>query len=88
MAYGNRLQTSFYLLLISLLLFSQTPTTLLLKPNGEFYSFGFGARDHYHDLEETEAKKWCYFEKFKMTLHSSQVGSDVKLGGWGLPTEC
>lgn len=51
----------------------KTPTTLLLKPNGEFHSFGFGARDHYHDLEEVEAKKWYYFEKFKMSLHSSQV---------------
>ena len=51
----------------------KTPTTLLLKPNGEFHSFGFGARDHYHDLEEAEAKKWYYFEKFKMSLHSSHV---------------
>lgn len=51
----------------------KTPTTLLLKPNGEFHSFGFGARDCYHDLEEGEAKKWYYFEKFKMSLHSSQV---------------
>jgi len=51
----------------------KTPTTLLLKPNGDFHSFGFGARDFYHDLEEAEAKKWYYFEKFKMTLHSSQV---------------
>ena len=53
----------------------KTPTTLLLKPNGEFHSFGFGARDQYHDLEELEAKKWHYFEKFKMSLHSSQVSS-------------
>ena len=51
----------------------KTPTTLLLRPNGEFHSFGFGARDHYHDLEEAEAKKWYYFEKFKMSLHSSHV---------------
>lgn len=51
----------------------KTPTTLLLKPNGEFHSFGFGARDFYHDLEEIEAKKWYYFEKFKMSLHSNQV---------------
>lgn len=51
----------------------KTPTTLLLKPNGEFHSFGFGARDIYHDLEEGEAKKWYYFEKFKMSLHSNQV---------------
>ena len=51
----------------------KTPTTLLLKPNGDFHSFGFGARDFYHDLEEAEARKWYYFEKFKMSLHSNQV---------------
>ena len=51
----------------------KTATTLLLKPNGDFHSFGFGARDFYHDLEAIEAKKWYYFEKFKMNLHSSQA---------------
>ena len=55
----------------------KTPTTLLLRPNGEFHSFGFGARDHYHDLEEVEAKKWYYFEKFKMSLHSSHVSASL-----------
>ena len=55
----------------------KTPTTLLLRPNGEFHSFGFGARDHYHDLEEVEAKKWYYFEKFKMSLHSSHVSAQA-----------
>ena len=49
------------------------PTTLLLKPDGSFHSFGYGARDFYHDLEHSEAKKWLYFEKFKMSLHSSEV---------------
>ena len=51
----------------------KTPTTLLLKPDGSFHSFGFGARDFYHDLEPEDAKKWMYFEKFKMTLHSDKV---------------
>lgn len=51
----------------------KTPTTLLLKPNGDFHSFGFSARDNYHDLDENEAKRWFYFEKFKMALHSNQV---------------
>ena len=58
----------------------KTPTTLLLRPNGEFHSFGFGARDHYHDLEEAEAKKWYYFEKFKMSLHSSHVSEIFSVG--------
>lgn len=47
----------------------KTPTTLLLLPDGKFHSFGFAARDFYHDLDPQEAKKWLYFEKFKMTLH-------------------
>ena len=60
----------------------KTPTTLLLKPNGDFHSFGFSARDFYHDLEESEARKWYYFEKFKMTLHSSQVRHTVPYMKW------
>lgn len=51
----------------------KTPTTLLLKPDGSFHSFGFGARDFYHDLEPDDAKKWMYFEKFKMSLHTNKV---------------
>ena len=51
----------------------KTPTTLLLKPDGTFHSFGFGARDFYHDLDSHDAKKWLYFDKFKMTLHASEV---------------
>ena len=51
----------------------KTPTTLLLKPDGSFHSFGFGARDFYHDLEPEDAKKWMFFDKFKMSLHSNKV---------------
>lgn len=47
----------------------KTPTTLLLSPEGDFHSFGFTARDFYHDLDNKEAKRWLYFEKFKMALH-------------------
>ncbi|XP_049267910.1 heat shock 70 kDa protein 12A isoform X2 [Rhipicephalus sanguineus] len=50
----------------------KTPTTLLLNPDGEFHSFGFTARDVYHDLDAHEAKQWMFFEKFKMTLHSNE----------------
>jgi len=53
----------------------KTPTTMLLTPGGEFHSFGFTARDFYHDLDPTEANKWLYFEKFKMDLHQSTVSS-------------
>ena len=53
----------------------KTPTTLLLRPNGEFHSFGFAARDFYHDLDSKEALKWMYFEKFKMVLHYDAVSN-------------
>ncbi|XP_041369199.1 uncharacterized protein LOC121383315 isoform X2 [Gigantopelta aegis] len=56
------------------------PTSILLTPEGEFDSFGFTARDRYHNLEHSEAKKWLYFEKFKMILHhSSQLTKDTQL---------
>ena len=51
----------------------KTPTTLLLKPNGEFHSFGFAARDFFHDLDAKEAQRWMFFEKFKMLLHHDAV---------------
>lgn len=58
----------------------KTPTTLLLKPDGSFHSFGFGARDFYHDLEPDDAKKWMYFEKFKMALHSEKnLHKDIEI---------
>jgi len=51
----------------------KSPTSLLLDPDGEFHSFGFTARDFYHDLSPREAKKWLYFDKFKMALHNAKV---------------
>ena len=49
------------------------PTILLLNDHRAFHSFGFEAREAYHDLDEMESKKWLYFEKFKMELHSRKV---------------
>ncbi|ELT91702.1 hypothetical protein CAPTEDRAFT_166803 [Capitella teleta] len=58
----------------------KTPTSLLLTPEGKFHSFGFSARDNFHDLDPQEAKKWLYFEKFKMTLHyRSDLNSETML---------
>jgi len=51
----------------------KTPTMILLTPSRQFHSFGFTARDFYHDLDQTEAANWLYFEKFKMTLHHCAV---------------
>lgn len=49
----------------------KTPTTILLTPDRKFHSFGYAARDFYHDLDSNECKQWLYLEKFKMTLHTS-----------------
>ncbi|XP_067389625.1 heat shock 70 kDa protein 12B [Emydura macquarii macquarii] len=50
----------------------KTPTSLLLTPEGAFHSFGYTARDYYHDLDPEEARDWLYFEKFKMKIHSTR----------------
>lgn len=57
----------------------KTPTTILLTPEGKFQSFGFAARDDYHDLDPQDAKKWYYFEKFKMILHYNSVSIFFRL---------
>ncbi|XP_077157425.1 heat shock 70 kDa protein 12B isoform X2 [Paroedura picta] len=49
----------------------KTPTSLLLTPEGSFHSFGYTARDYYHDLDPEEARGWLYLEKFKMKIHST-----------------
>ncbi|EPY82157.1 HSPA12B-like protein [Camelus ferus] len=49
----------------------KTPTTILLTPERKFHSFGYAARDFYHDLDPSEAKQWLYLEKFKMKLHTT-----------------
>nr|XP_015199351.1 PREDICTED: heat shock 70 kDa protein 12B [Lepisosteus oculatus] len=49
----------------------KSPTCLLLTPEQRFHSFGFAARDSYHDLDPEEAQHWLYFDKFKMKIHST-----------------
>ena len=49
------------------------PTSILLTPEGNFHSFGFAARDFYHDLDKKDAAKWMFFERFKMLLHLDEV---------------
>lgn len=51
----------------------KTPTTILLTPERKFHSFGYAARDFYHDLDPNEAKQWLYLERFKMKLHTTGV---------------
>uniref|UniRef100_A0A7N8YPQ5 Heat shock protein 12B n=1 Tax=Mastacembelus armatus TaxID=205130 RepID=A0A7N8YPQ5_9TELE len=49
----------------------KSPTCLLLTPDLRFHSFGFAARDFYHDLDPEDARHWLYFDKFKMKIHST-----------------
>lgn len=53
----------------------KTPTTILLTPDRKFHSFGYAARDFYHDLDPSESKQWLYLEKFKMKLHTTAVST-------------
>lgn len=53
----------------------KSPTCLLLTPELRFHSFGFAARDFYHDLDPEEARHWLYFDKFKMKIHSTSVST-------------
>ena len=55
----------------------KTPTTILLMPERKFHSFGYAARDFYHDLDPNEAKQWLYLEKFKMKLHTTGVSQPL-----------
>ena len=51
----------------------KVPTILLLTPEKRFDSFGHKARRRHEQLEEEEAQKWFYFERFKMELHATKV---------------
>ncbi|XP_032409822.1 heat shock 70 kDa protein 12A isoform X2 [Xiphophorus hellerii] len=58
----------------------KTPTTILLTPDRKFHSFGYAARDFYHDLDPSESKHWLYLEKFKMKLHTTanlSIGTEI-----------
>lgn len=50
----------------------KTPTCLLVTPDGEFHSFGYTARNNYHDLTNEETKEFFYFDRFKMALYEAK----------------
>ncbi|XP_011450124.3 heat shock 70 kDa protein 12A isoform X2 [Magallana gigas] len=61
----------------------KAPTTVLLKPDQTFHSFGYDAEDKYAELSEAEEhQEWYYFSRFKMKLMNAldiskdQAGSD------------
>ena len=52
----------------------KTPTSLLLKPNKEFYKFGYDAEDKYAELAmDGEHHDYYFFRRFKMPLHINSV---------------
>ena len=56
---------------------SKTPTCLLLKPDKTFDSFGYEASEIFARLEEDEARRYYFFERIKMSLHSNEVSSQI-----------
>lgn len=47
----------------------KAPTTLLLKPNGDFFEFGFKAEKQYAELaEKEEHEDYYFFRRFKLIL--------------------
>lgn len=52
----------------------KTPTTVLLKPDKTFDSFGYIAENLYIELaDEDKHRDWYYFKRFKMLLHNKSV---------------
>jgi hypothetical protein len=52
----------------------KAPTTVLLKPDQTFHSFGYDAEDKYAALTEAdEHEGWYYFSRFKMKLMNALV---------------
>lgn len=64
------------------------PTILLLNEKGEFHSFGYEARETYHNLNADESRNWLYFEKFKMELHSRKVQFMLTIINYALHIIC
>ncbi|XP_068733293.1 heat shock 70 kDa protein 12A-like [Montipora capricornis] len=50
----------------------KTPTSILLRPNKEFDSFGYDADDKYVHFTRGEEKEYFYLKHFKMELHKSK----------------
>ena len=55
----------------------KTPTSLLLRPDGQFDSFGYEAEEKYANFLYGEDREYLYFQHFKMTLHKSEVKSSL-----------
>ena len=53
---------------------SKTPTSLLLKPDQSFDSFGYKAVEKYAQLQDQcSEQRYYFFQHFKMALHNDEV---------------
>lgn len=50
----------------------KTPTSLLLRPDEKFDSFGYEAEEKYANFLHGEDREYLYFKHFKMTLHNTK----------------
>ena len=57
----------------------KAPTSILLRPNKEFDSFGYEADDKYVHFTRGEEKEYFYLKHFKMELHKSEVTNIVRV---------
>ncbi|XP_077998556.1 heat shock 70 kDa protein 12A-like [Glandiceps talaboti] len=51
---------------------TKTPTCILLNSDETFNNFGYEAQQRFMALSASEARKYLYFERFKMKLHGEQ----------------
>ncbi|XP_055999584.1 heat shock 70 kDa protein 12A-like isoform X1 [Ostrea edulis] len=52
----------------------KTPTSLLLKSNGEMIAFGYEAEEQYAELADDNAQSgYCFFKHFKMLLYENEI---------------
>ena len=51
----------------------KTPTSILLRPNMAFDSFGYDADQKYVNFMHGEDKEYYYLKQFKMELHKTKV---------------
>uniref|UniRef100_A0A8C6UZE2 Heat shock 70 kDa protein 12A n=1 Tax=Neogobius melanostomus TaxID=47308 RepID=A0A8C6UZE2_9GOBI len=48
---------------------TKTPTCILFDKHQKYQSFGYQARNSYINMHQTDAKKYYFFENFKMALY-------------------
>ena len=63
----------------------KTPTSLLLKPDLSFDSFGYKAEEKYCNLRNvSQEKEYWFFQHFKMCLHNDEVSVFETVTFWSI----